>query len=97
MTRYPVILSPLTCFIQIITVAGGVMLEHTVVFERMVRGRIHRFRCTKRCHTHVDIPLQVFYRAQRMNVPVDIETLIEQIACKESHGRKHKTQDPGRG
>jgi hypothetical protein len=69
------------------------MLEHTVVFEREVRGRIHRFKCTKKCHTHVDIPLQVFYRAQRMNVPVDIETLIGQIAFKETHESSRKTQN----
>jgi hypothetical protein len=75
---------------------GGVMLEHTVVFERKLKGRIHRFKCTRHCHTHVDIPLQVFYRAQRMNVPVDIESLIEQIVSKETHDKKGKAQDPDR-
>jgi hypothetical protein len=72
------------------------MLEHTVIFEREVRGRIHRFTCTRKCHTHVDIPLQVFYRAQRMNVPVDIETLIEQIVSKETHDGKSEAQGPDR-
>jgi hypothetical protein len=67
------------------------MLEHTVVFEREIRGRIHRFKCTKKCHTHVDIPLQVFYRAQRMNVPVDLDALIGQIVTKENYEGKPKT------
>ena len=70
--------------------AGEGMLEHTVVFERKVRGRIHRFKCTKRCHTHVDIPLQIFYRAQRRNVPVDLDVLIEQMVVKEIRDEKDK-------
>jgi hypothetical protein len=69
---------------------GEAMLEHTVVFERKVKGKVHRFKCTKHCHTHVDIPLQVFYRAHRMNVPVDIELLIDQITFKETHEKKNR-------
>jgi hypothetical protein len=75
---------------------GEAMLEHTVVFEREVRGRIHRFKCTKRCYTHVDIPLQVFYRAQRRNVPVDLDLLIEQMIVKEISDGKDKAQGPYR-
>jgi len=69
---------------------GEDMLEHTVVFEREVKGRIHKFKCTKRCHMHVDIPLQVFYRAHRMNVPVDIDMLIDQMTTKETHGERNR-------
>ena len=90
MTRCPVILSPTTCFILMVMGPGEVMLEHTVILEREVKGRIHRFKCTKHCHTHVDIPLQVFYRAHRMNVPVDIDVLIDQITIKEIHDGRNK-------
>jgi hypothetical protein len=96
MTRCLVILFPLTCSMPMAMGPGEAMLEHTVVFEREVRGRIHRFTCTKRCHTHVDIPLQVFYRAQRRNVPIDLDMLIEQVIAKELCDGKDKAQGPDR-
>jgi hypothetical protein len=81
----PATLSPIIFSILVAEGLGEAVLEHTVIFEREVKGRIHRFKFKKRCHTHVDIPLQVFYRAHRRKVQVDIETLIDQMVVKEVH------------
>ncbi|MFH0754582.1 MAG: hypothetical protein V2A70_08455 [Candidatus Omnitrophota bacterium] len=56
--------------------------KHTVIFERVVNGRVHRFKYSKDCRLHSDIYEAVFDRALRRNVVVDINDLIDSVVCK---------------
>ena len=53
------------------------LLNHTVVFEREVRGRVHRFTYSMPCRMHHEIYETIVERAGRRNVILDIESLID--------------------
>ena len=56
--------------------------KHTVIFERIVQGRVHRFKYSMDCRLHSDIYEAVFNRALRRNVVVDINYLIDSATVK---------------
>lgn len=56
--------------------------KHTVIFERQVNGRVHRFKYTMDCRLHSDIYEAVLERAIRRNVMVDVNALIDSAVGK---------------
>ena len=60
--------------------------EHTVVFERVVNGHVHRFKYSMDCRLHSDIYEAILDRALRRDVEVDINSLIDSAVEKTEDG-----------
>lgn len=51
----------------------------TIVLERTVNGKIHRTTITKNCFMHCDIINDLYSRALKRNVPIDIDDLFNMV------------------
>ena len=55
------------------------MRELTVIFERHIKGRVHRTVLTRTCYLHCDVVGILFERANRYCPELSIESLFDQI------------------
>ena len=57
-----------------------VMLKlQKIIFERVVNGRTHRFARCVVCRSAFDVAFDIFLRAVRRNIKVDILDLMDQL------------------
>jgi len=56
----------------------SILKPQRVTFERVVNGRVHRYTKCALCRSAFDIAFDIFLRAVRRNIKVDLIDLMDQ-------------------
>ena len=56
--------------------------KHTIILERTVNGRKHRFSLTKFCSGTFDIAMDLYLRASKRGVDIDVFQIMKEQLVK---------------